>query len=318
MVQKCLITRFPSAVSDDSLPKYGEVELTIYKAIPDDAAILTCGNIEQDVVMRAENCLISTDKVNYSQEITLPKSPNWWTSRTIYGKNIISGVSKLSFDGKYANIIGSPTLKAYKGEEFIGALRYSKEQRIVNYSNVAFADGIDYALGLSDLRGGKYASLQLYNNSNAYGSLSDLQVSTLTDIDFRGCTGLTIPIASLQEQTGLKTLMIASDSNGVPTIDWTLEQLVGFNLLYRVELYGIQSSWSSSSIKASTTKAWGGIFQFSSSADVDNFLINMANCAVGDYKYITITGGSRTSASDSAVSSLKASGYTIRINGQNQ
>ena len=73
------------------------------------------------------------------------------------------------------------------------------------------------------------------------------------------------------------------------------------------------NTWSSDSLRNSSYPRITGVLGFADTTSTDNFLKNMAKCTdegVGD-KMIYFRNSHRTSASDAAVSTLQAAGYTL-------
>ena len=122
-------------------------------------------------------------------------------------------------------------------------------------------------------------------NSGATGNLASLASCTaLTSISANG-SGITGSISSLANNANFKS----------------------FNH------YTLLNTWNSSTLRPSSMSKITGNFKFASASDTDNFLINMAACTdtgITNKNYY-LQNSHRTSASDAAVSTLKAAGYTV-------
>lgn len=95
----------------------------------------------------------------------------------------------------------------------------------------------------------------------------------------------------------------------------SLASLLGNNPNLRNFHYnGLNNVWESTTLRDVNYTPLCGSFRFKRISDTDNFLINMAACQGTDYyvnKNIRLTGAGRSSASDAAVASLTARGFTI-------
>lgn len=121
------------------------------------------------------------------------------------------------------------------------------------------------------------------SNSNTYGDLSNLQ-----------------PLLSLER-------LFSNDSG----ITGDLSSLASMPKLNTFENWNISNTWASDSLRDASYLIIGGIYKFSTATDTDNFLKNMAKCAVGDNKTIRIMKSDKTSDANSAISTLQSKGYTL-------
>lgn len=77
--------------------------------------------------------------------------------------------------------------------------------------------------------------------------------------------------------------------------------------------YTLKNTWGNSTLRPSSMPKIMGNFKFSSASDTDNFLINMASCSDTGIKNKSwyFQQSHRTSASDSAVTTLQNAGYSL-------
>lgn len=136
---------------------------------------------------------------------------------------------------------------------------------------------------LSSLK--KYYNVKYINiaYSNSYGNLSDLQSLLSLERLYTNESGITGDLSSLASMPKLHTF----------------------------ENWNISNTWTRDSLRDASYPIIGGIYKFSTATDTDNFLKNMAKCAVGNNKTIRIMNSDKTSEANSAISTLQSKGYTL-------
>lgn len=155
---------------------------------------------------------------------------------------------------------------------------------------------------------GSYSSLESFNisHSKVTSSLSSLKnfynIKTI-NISYSNTYG---DLSSLQPLLSLEALY--GNESG---ITGDLSSLASMPKLKVFENWNISNTWASDSLRDASYPIIGGIYKFSTSTDTDNFLKNMAKCAVGDYKTIRIMNSDKTSNADSAITTLQNKGYTL-------
>ena len=156
---------------------------------------------------------------------------------------------------------------------------------------------------LSDLSGKITNTLSLYGCSNITGDLSDLGGKITYYLDFYNCTNITGDLSAL----GGKITYYLSLC-GCSNITGDLSDLGGKITDY-LNLYGcknITGIYSGQSYPKTINLSNTGL----SASDMDSTLINFANSSVANGTF-TANNMTRTSASDEAVSTLKARGWKI-------
>ena len=188
--------------------------------------------------------------------------------------------------------------------------------KVVNISNNNLTGDISALNNLTLL-----TSLNVVNNPNISGDISSLSSLTLLESLRFGKEKITdstklrcSDISAFKSMTRLKELLI----KGI-NIQGDLS-LLPASLIFLSTQYGSSHcSWDNSRPSSSNIFAIEG--RSLTVDNIDGMLNDFSNCVVPSSKpsfpYYSIIDvlGSRTSASDAAVSSLKSKGYTIKVNG---
>lgn len=154
---------------------------------------------------------------------------------------------------------------------------------------------------------GNLKTFKCTNNKNVILSTNDFALAT--NIESISCNGtmITGDISVFANHNNIKALFFFNTGvTGDLSVLANLPKLTGYSCFSK-------STWSSDSLRNSSYPRITGVLGFTDTTSTDNFLKNMAKCTdegVGD-KHIYFQNSHRTSASDAAVSTLQAAGYTL-------
>ena len=198
----------------------------------------------------------------------------------------------------------------------ISALSGLTSLKVLNVQNNNLSGDISALSGLTSL-----TYLKVTDNSNISGDVSSLSSLTLVtrailgienNYEVGGTKLICSNIATLKSMTRLKELYV----KGI-NIQGDLS-LLPAGLMFLSNKNGVSNcSWDNSRPSSSNIFAIEGSLTVN---NIDGMLNDFSNCVVpskpSEAYYSTIDiRGTRTSASDAAVSSLKSKGYTIIVNG---
>lgn len=295
---KCIVNKLAAPIGDADLYKFDELRLFSFVgngALTPQQGSLTVAPISgESIKISALSGKIYNDS-EYQQEIVGELTVTAW--RFIYFKQIDNSFI-LSIIGKsYIKTIAAPTLAIPTSE--------------LKYTSAKF-DGISFVEGsLNDISYIKVGEAP--NVLNISGVLSG-------DLEPEGKTKLIqyLDIIIGQPLTDY-TFLVGENRLRVISLffraDDSLVSLLGNNPnLRRLNYNGFYNHWESMTLRNTNYTPLSGNYRFATSDDSDRFLINMAACEGTDYdstKTINLTGAERTSASDAAVASLTARGFTI-------
>lgn len=308
---KCLVTKLSGVVDNNSLLRVGEIRFSI-------SAVSNPTSESQK--------LIITYNTNSSLEII---GNGYFTDSTL-SQNL----------GKSLNVNpGANTVYVSNGNfSLIAKNKYKIESIII---------GSAYSFSIDDLKWSMLYNISA-NYTNTEGSISSIKDITRLESIELSYTKVVGDIADVSKLTGLQTLSLICDG-----VTGNLSSLQNFRNLTLLRLKNISGDVSSlngneniTDIRLYNCNITGDIASLSpklsfmdfggsttnlsfgarnSSAyiialdgwphfdNVDSMLINQANCSVGgSYKTISASG-TRTSASDAAISTLQSKGYTISI-----
>ena len=209
---------------------------------------------------------------------------------------------------------------------------------------VLHIDGNNLTGDISALSG--LTSLTIFNgyNNNLSGDISALSgLTSLFSLNLINNANIKGDMTSLKELTSLKNLYLGIEGDyvgGTKVICSNITSLKSLSVLENMYIKEINIQGDISLLSAKLLRlvndggnsncSWGNSRPYSSNVfaiykinidNIDGMLNNFNNCVVpskpsSEITYSTIdVYGSRTSASDAAVSSLKSKGYTIRVNG---
>ena len=145
------------------------------------------------------------------------------------------------------------------------------------------------------------------NNKNVILSTNDFALATNIESILCNNTMITGDINILANLNKLKQLNVfATAVTGDLSVFAHLPKLTAYSC------YAL-STWSSDSLRNSSYPRITGVLGFTDTTSTDNFLKNMAKCTDEGVtqKLIYFQNSHRTSASDAAVSTLQAAGYTL-------
>lgn len=306
---KCLITKLSGVVQNEDLLKMGELEI-ILKGNSSSGKRIPSFSFTEATVIKAINGLISAQVVNNgnkAQELNISYSGNM--------SCFADGEVRLRVQNKY-NLVA-----------------------LYEEDNNAYAD---LEIDLADLKYCKsLTTLNIGLNKTVKGSLEDIKDLPITDIylnpetpsDLANVKGWT-----LTEEVSLKN--VYGDISNVHTSFSSINK-VTVNGTKGKSLHGdlgklgdkIQIfvsngdtnmdenfTWSSSTVRPSSY-SFIPLYnvRFATGTDVDNYIINAASCNFdsGHDKNIKIfcTNGTRSSASDTALATIKSNGYSVSLNG---
>lgn len=290
---KCLVTKLNGSISNDGLLKLGE--LRIY--VPTAAS----SYMEIYAAMKNDGKIVSNKDFLYGNaQGTVSK-----------GKEV--SISAGGDNGAFA----SPN------ESFVSILKkYGLTKLIVKGGLFIKLGNLDYCDNLS--------SITIQDGGNEeIGDISELMLAKkLTSFWCVNQTKLIGDIASIAAHPSLATINIAGTNVLGNIDDFSLNSSIKELFLQRTKIGGdISKMPSNLKVIASTNE---GQFSWSTERDnsfpiitlenvylgkeLDNMLINQAKCPASDNSYkVIMCKGTRTSASDEAISTLQSKGYTVSI-----
>lgn len=296
---KCLVTKLNGSIHNERIPNLGDLKIQM-NAVSNPSAesrgfIIKLSTPE---TIRVVGANFTSSGLTDNIGSTLPLANS--NKSTVYVANKDATVF---VPNKY-NITSFETLNVTKQTTHsqvcfdIAELAYSKDLTVANLSNSdAFGDIAAFE-GMKKLQ---YLSLQ-YNN-NISGNLNKLSgMSTLKGIYFTSNKNIICDMTDVATLTELESI-------GLPNNVYNDLSLLPPKV-HKVYCDGVVN-WKGTRDASSKIITCDNLILGS---DVDNFLINQARCVKSTTGNIGVTG-TRTSASDSAVSTLKGYGYIIWVNG---
>jgi hypothetical protein len=280
---KCLVTKLNGIVNNNSILKMGEMRIKVNKI---SSPTSTSQNIK---IGFTNNVNISIIGNGFFTDETLTN--NMGTQKTVSSREklyLSNGDYEISISDKYSI-------------EYLETFTSSETNKTLNIEDLKFSNSC--------------TSIWLQNSTSVSGDISALSnLTALTSLNL-GSTSVSGDISALSNLTALKgsvllqKLTLTGDLAKIPS-----------NVKWFTNYKGVSSTftWTTRPSSANILALECGD---STIDDVDKMLQNQAQCKTaitgGDaswYKTIAIKGN-RTSASDSAVSTLKSNGYTVIING---
>lgn len=343
----CLVTQLKGSVSDNSLPYLGEVFIEYETGLK---SIRLNPIVGENVPMRIigdGNFTNSAGNTNLGKEILLS---NVEGGNTLYLSNnvtkigirnrdkilsltmmekVLSPFSVLSYMtgltylyfwgyGDASTIKGSfPKISATWSFGDKAMMNTDTLVRIFpNLGNLATNGYIGYIDGALSSITNKYSYMTILNisNSKIEGNMSDFtSMPKIKDISIYNCKSI---VGSIDSLSTISTLTRVSIGNsGVTGGDASL--LPPLVDMLKTDGLNVVFSWKTTRPSSAYIIATNGT---NFGDDLDAFLINQANCKAninahsGDTSYSTISAtGNRTSASDSAIATLKNKGYTVNV-----
>lgn len=233
------------------------------------------------------NKAMSIDDIKYSTELQKLR---------ISGTNVTGDCSSLD------NLSKLNELKAAKSKIYgdLSVLKNKTALEFIQLFSCNVSGDLSYFQNLTNL-----TALQL-NKTSVKGNLSSL--SALTKLTYISATSVEGDVSSLNNLNALSTLQV--DRSSLTGDISKLPPLV--KLLNFTNNSGSSFTWTSRNTASSIISIVGS----PKISNIDQMLIDEANCVAqsgtGIYRMITATG-TRTSASDAAVTTLQQKGYTVSI-----
>ena len=273
------------------------------------------GNLSGDISALSGLTSLTTLNVsncNFSGDISALSGLTSLTYLYLQNNNLSGDISALSgltslysLDVSYNNLSGD-----------ISALSGLTSLKVLDVANNNLSGDISALSGLTSL-----TYLKVTDNSNISGDVSSLSSLTLVtrailgienDYAVGGTKLICSNIATLKSMTSLKELYV----KGI-NIQGDLSLLPAGLMFLSNKNVVSNCSWDNSRPSSSSIFAIEGSLTVN---NIDGMLNDFSNCVVpskpsGAYYSTIDVSGTRTSASDAAVSSLKSKGYTIKVNG---
>ena len=313
-MSKCFVTRLNEVVNNNSLLKMGELRIIVSKVISPsknsqklvlaataDTEIRIIGNgyfTDENISANKGTVMSVTASLgnntfyvsNGDFEISLKKKHV--ITNIVLGNSLKMEISNLAYCLELKDI----ELTSTNSTGDISNLINDKKIRYIGCNNTALSGDISSLSGLSNLTSlylsnkiakgylkdiNKFTKLQIMSVDNLYGDLGEITSESILYIS-SNISFLTGDLAKLPAQFYMISL-----TGNLGTLTWT-------------------SRPSSSKIIS--------ILGYPKIDNIDTMLINQAQCAESSSsrKVIEVTG-TRTSLSDSAVSTLQSKGYTISV-----
>lgn len=343
----CLVTRLKGSVSDDSLPYLGEVFIEYETGIKSIRLNPIAGETVPVRIIGDGNFTNSTGGTNLGKEIILNNIEGGnllylSDSVTKIGirnrdkllsinmtEKVLSPLSVLSYMTglTYVYFHGYGDANAIKGSlpnvsynwSFGDKTMMNTETLVRVFPNLGglVTNGrVGYIDGALSYITNKYTYMYTLNisNSKIVGNVSDFaSMPRITDISIYGCKSIVGNIDTLST-IGTLTRLSAGNSGVTGGDASKLPPLVD---QLKTEGLNVVFSWKTTRPSSAYIIATNGT-NFGN--DLDAFLINQANCKAniaahsGDASYSTISAtGTRTTASDSAIATLRSKGYTVTV-----
>lgn len=310
---KCLITKLSGVVQNEDLLKIGELEI-ILKGNSSSGKRIPSFSFTEPTVIKAINGLISAETVNKgnkAQELNISSVSGNMSC-------FANGVVRLRVQNKY-NLV---TLYEQDNDAFadleidLADLKYCKSLTTLNLGlNKTVKGSLENIKDLpitdiylnpetpSDLANVKGWTLTKGFNgvslSNVYGDISNIHTSftNITKLTISGTKGKSLYGDLGKLGNKIKIFVSNGDTNMSENFTWSSSTVRPSSYSF-IPLYNVR---------------------FATGTDVDNYLINAASCNFdsGHDKSIIIycTNGTRSSASDTALATIKSNGYRVYLNG---
>lgn len=313
-MEKCLITKLSGVVQNEDLLKVGELEI-ILKGNSSSGKRMPSFQFAKPTVIKAINGLISAETVNNGSKASELNISSVSGNMSCFA----DGEVRLRVQNKY-NLV---TLYEQDSDAFadleidLADLEFCKSLTRLNiglkktvkgsFENIKDLPITDIFLKPetpSDLA--NVAGWTLTNHfpegillSNVYGDISNIHTSFASNIKVTviGTKGKSLhgDLGELDDK--IKVFVSNGDTNMSENFTWSSSTVRPSSYTF-IPLYNVR---------------------FATGKDVDNYLINAASCNFdsGHDKNIIIfcTNGTRSSASDKALATIKSNGYTVFLNG---
>lgn len=316
-MNKCLVTKLNSIVDNNAILKLGEMRFKVTStANPTAASQLVTFNFNKTCEVKIIGDGYITDSnlsANKGKSIVILAN----TSTDVYFSN---GNYEVSIADKYSTVVfkGFSTNVSIDIEDF----KYSNNLgTLLSLSKESFGD-------VSCLK--KLVSLKVLNLSSytATGKLSDLSgLTALTELSISN-SKIEGDLSAISNLTSLKILYLPANVSG------NLSSLANMTALTDLQISNAIGDLSQLPANVIFTQLTGGNFTWSERpasskvfainnapkiSNIDKMLIDLAKCqsnitsSTPSWRKIISATGTRTSASDSALSTLQSKGYTVSI-----
>ena len=280
----CLVTKLNGIANNEAIEKIGEIKAGL---VAGNYSITTAGSSNNTVRLTGNAYFSdSTYSENKGQSITFENPSNW---NTVY---IVSN----GYANVFFNLYSNTVFRCDKNLDIDPSrFRYASTLR----SDLMLMS--DNKASLSDFLGRVTISSTLYTNAFT-GDISGISK----------CTGLTMiallndnisgDLSSVRNISNLTSLSLYCNMTGDAS-------LLPANIKNCLLSYKAHITWNTERPASSTIPSIKGAPVVD---NLDAMLINMAKCKATSNKQIYVKG-TRTSASDSAISTLQVMGYTVSI-----
>lgn len=316
-MNKCLVTKLNSSVNNNAILKLGEMRFKVTStANPTSASQLVAFNFNKICEVKIIGDGYITDSnlsANKGKSIVIPEN----TSTDVYFSN---GDYEVSIADKYS-------VAMFKG--------YSNNASI-DIEDFKYSNGLTFLISLSQKSFGDVSSLKnlvglTSLNLSSYsctGKLSDLsRLTALTEMIFPN-TKIEGDLSEISDLAKLTILYLPAGVSG------NLSSLAKMTSLTDLEAFNSVGDLSQLPANVKFTQLTGGNFTWSERpasskafainnapkvSNIDKMLIDLAKCqsnitsSTPSWEKIISATGTRTSASDSALSTLQSKGYTVSI-----
>lgn len=316
-MNKCLVTKLNSSVNNNAILKLGEMRFKVTStANPTSASQLVAFNFNKICEVKIIGDGYITDSnlsANKGKSIVIPEN----TSTDVYFSN---GDYEVSIADKYS-------VAMFKG--------YSNNASI-DIEDFKYSNGLTLLTSLSQKSFGDVSSLKnlvglTSLNLSSYsctGKLSDLsRLTALTEMIFPN-TKIEGDLSEISDLAKLTILYLPAGVSG------NLSSLAKMTSLTDLEAFNSVGDLSQLPANVKFTQLTGGNFTWSERpasskafainnapkvSNIDKMLIDLAKCqsnitsSTPSWEKIISATGTRTSASDSALSTLQSKGYTVSI-----
>lgn len=310
-MRKCLVTKLSGVVQDEDRLKVGELEIILKGNSPSGKRIPSF-KFTKATVIKSTNGFISAQNANNGNKAQELNINTFSGNMSCFSGSVV----KLRVENKY-NLVS-----------------------LYEPNNDAFAD---LEIDLADLEFCKsLTKLNIGLNKTVKGSLENIKDLPITDIYLKPETPSDLANVKGWTLTGHapEEICLANVYGDISNIHTSFASNIKLNVISNIgrALYGDLGklgdkikifvadrgddnfTWSSSTVRPSSY-SFIPLYRvkFATGTDVDNYLINAASCKFdsGHDKDIVIycVSGTRSSASDAALATIKSNGYTVSLNG---
>lgn len=319
-MNKCLVTKLNGYVNNDSLRKLGELRIPVVSTAASENNLIRVKFSKDTTITILGDGYFTNREDNTNKGKTMQVTANTITpcifSTGTFDLSISDKYSLLELDNGYTTFSGDLNLSIedlcfsvnltnlafYDNNSVSGDIQYLRKLKFLNL-NLGKTKVIGDISSLKDMDSLTYLNL---NETNITGNLSSIANLINLKLLALHTTNIDGDISTLNRMSKLKQLSLPN------TVTGDLAKLPD-NLAY-VEVYGL----SKNSFTWSSRESSKSLFAITCSVPIDNIdamLNNLALCQIPTEqksKAISVVG-TRTSASDAAVSALQQKGYTVSI-----